>query len=102
MIRFMRSRKYVQNKKFEALKYAQQAALLAAEIMPQAKFRVFTGRFSAAERIYWIADFEGLVALEQVLQEIETDHRWEAFRQKAPAGLFIEGSGEESVLVLET
>ena len=78
-----------------------EAAGLANHIEKNANFKVFTGRFESVEKIYWIADFDGLAALEITLQKIESDQRWHEFIVKAPLDIFVEGTAEESVIQLE-
>ncbi len=100
MIRFQRSRKFAQHHKENALSYARQAAALAHQIVPDVHFQVFFGRFGTVERVYWVADLEGLVALETTLEKIEKDNRWKEFIAGAPKDLFVVGSSEETVLEL--
>jgi len=100
MIRFQRSRKFKRHRKSEAVKFGQEAAELVNRVDPGARFQVFTGIFSAVERIYWVADFSGLVELEQVLQKVEADPRWHEFISAAPKDIFVEGTAEEAVMQL--
>jgi len=100
MVRFQRSRKCRRHNKEAALRFASQAAALANRIVPEAHFSVFSGRFDSVDRIYWVADLEGLVALETTLEKIESDRRWKKFMAGAPKDLFVDGSAEESVLEL--
>jgi hypothetical protein len=86
--------------KSEAVKFGQEVAELVKEIDPGARFQVFTGMFGSVERIYWIADFAGLVELEQTLHKIEADPRWHDFVSKSPTDIFVQGSGEENVIQL--
>jgi len=102
MIRFQRSRKFMQHHKAEALRYARRAAALANKIVPEAHFQVFSGRFGTVERVYWAADLEGLVALETTLEKIEKDSRWKKFIARAPKDFFVPGSSEETVIELAT
>jgi len=101
MVRFQRTRKFLRHKKAEAVRYAKEAADLANLIDKNANFKVFTGRFESIEKTYWIADFDGLAALEITLQKIESDQRWHEFIAKAPGDIYVEGTAEESVIQLE-
>lgn len=100
MIRFQRSRKFRQHCRDDALRYARRAADLAHSIVPEVLFQVFSGRYGTVERVYWVADLEGPVALETALEKIEKDPRWQKFIAAAPQDLFVEGSSEESVIEL--
>ncbi len=101
MIRFMRSRQCARNRKQAAVDYALNAAALAGEIFPEACFSVYSGLLCSVERIYWSADFSGLVDLERAIETIESDRRWQQFIESSPKHLFVEGSGRESVMNLE-
>jgi len=100
MLRFERSRQFKRHMKAEALKYAKAAAELAEKIDPEVRFQVFTGVFGSVERVFWVGDFEGIAALEKTLLKIESDGRWQTFMSTVPEGLFIEGSGQESIMRL--
>jgi hypothetical protein len=52
------------------------------------------------ERVYWVADLEGFVALETTLETLEKDQRWKEFIVKTSKNLFVDGSSEETVLEL--
>jgi hypothetical protein len=84
--------------KSEAVKFAKEASALAGTIDETANFQVFTGVFGSVERVFWIAEFEGLAALEKVLMKIEADVRWKQFIENAPRDLFIDGSGREAIM----
>ena len=98
MIRFERSRQFRRHMKSEALAFAKKAGELAEKIDGSAHFQVFTGVFGSVERVFWIAEFEGLAALEKTLMKIEADPRWKQFIDKAPKDLFIDGSGREAIM----
>ena len=98
MIRFERSRQFRRHMKSEAVKYAQEASALAGTIDGSAHFQVFTGVFGSVERVFWIAEFEGLAALEKTLMKIEADVRWKQFIDNAPKDLFVDGSGREAIM----
>ncbi len=100
MIRFQRSKKFMQHHKEDALRYAREAADLANHIASGVCFQVCPGKFGSVERVYWVADLEGPAALEAVLEKIEKDPLWKAFIEKAPKNIFVDGSSEETVLEL--
>jgi hypothetical protein len=100
MIRLQRSRKFKRHTKSNALEYAKKIAELANTIDKSVEFKVFNGLFSSVETIFWVGDFEGLASLEITLQKIESDPRWKDFFEKAPNDIFVEGSGQESVMQL--
>ena len=100
MIRFQRSRKFMPHHKDDALRYARQASELANKIVPGVHFQIFSGRFDTVERVYWVADLEGFVALETTLETLEKDQRWKEFIAKTPKNIFVDGSSEETVLEL--
>jgi hypothetical protein len=84
--------------KSEAVRFAKEASALAGTIDGSAHFQVFTGVFGSVERVFWIAEFEGLAALEKALMKIEADVRWKQFIENAPKDLFIDGSGREAIM----
>jgi hypothetical protein len=98
MIRFERSRQFRRHMKSEAVKFAKEAAALAGKIDGSAYFQVFTGVFGSVERVFWIAEFEGLAALEKTLMKIEADARWQQCIDNTPKDLFIDGSGREAIM----
>ena len=98
MIRFERSRQFRRHMKSEALRFAKEAAALAEKIDGSAHFQVFSGVFGSVERVFWIAEFEGLAALEKALMKIEADVRWKQFIDNAPKDIFIDGSGREAIM----
>ena len=100
MIRFERSRQFKRHMKAEAVRFAKAAAALAKKIDSSARFQIFTGVFSSVEKVFWIADFKGLAALEKTLMKIESDARWKKFISEAPKDIFVEGSGRESIMQL--
>ena len=98
MIRFERSRQFRRHMKSGAINFAKQAAALAGKIDGSANFQVFTGVFGSVERVFWIAEFEGLAALEKALMKIEADAGWKHFIENAPKDLFVDGSGREAIM----
>ncbi len=98
MIRFERSRQFRRHMKSEAVKFAKEAAALAGKIDSSSHFQVFTGVFGSVERVFWIAEFEGLAALEKTLMKIEADAGWKQFIENAPKDLFVDGSGRETIM----
>jgi len=86
--------------KSEAVRYAQEASALAGKIDGSVHFQVFTGVFSSVDRVFWIAEFEGLAALDKVLMKIEADAGWKQFNDNAPKDLFVDGSGREAIMQL--
>lgn len=100
MLRFERSRQFKRHMKAEAVKFANDAAKLVKKIDSTARFQVYTGVFSSVEKVFWIADFKGLAALEKSLMKIESDARWKKFILQAPKDIFVEGTGRESIMQL--
>ena len=98
MIRFERSREFRRHKKAGAIAFAKEATELAREIDDSANFQVYLGVFGSVERLFWVADFEGLAALEKALMKIEADERWKKFIDNAPEDIFVDGTGRDAIM----
>ena len=95
MIRFLRSAQFTRGK--GAVQWAKETTDYVNTQYPETSLQVFTARFGAVNKIYWIADFEDLAALDRWQVQVASDEGYREMRKKSIDAL-IEGSIIDTVM----
>lgn len=100
MILFIRRAKYRAGKGNEAMKWAKEITQYVNEKFPITKLKPYYNRFGSISDIIWIGEIEDLVTLNQLQNDVETDHGYLKLMQQAwDANFLVDASFEDQVLV---
>jgi hypothetical protein len=98
-ILFMREACVKDGKFREAMQFAKEVRDYINNKFPDSNLRVYVEIFGEMGKIYWVSEEKDLATLERGNGQLMADPGYHAILQKA-VGLFIEGSGRETLMRL--